>query len=177
MSQRLLCRLSCERSAHPRNSQLCPDLHAWFDAVDALPCGFRSAQRQSVTAVREQVRLHTDASLLAGVDQHQCVLIWHDFVGNGVPYEHRRCFGVNMAFDRHGFERFRIVASLAKQRVETAAMRERADAGCGLCRREMRLVQTGLDVATPAVPIIVRTFCASTQQPVVSRSACLVRCR
>lgn len=49
--------------------------------------------------------------------------------------------------------------------------------GCGLCRREMRLVQTGLDVATPAVPIIVRTFCASTQQPVVSRSACLVRCR
>ena len=113
-------------TTHPRDRKFRPDLHTRFDAVDPLPCGFGGAERQAVAAAGEQVRLDAHAGLLAGVDEHQRVLIRHAIVRNGMPDEHRRRLRVDMLFDRNRVERFRIGLAVAEQRIETAAVGERA---------------------------------------------------
>ena len=79
-----------------------------------------------MAAAGEQVRLDAHAGLLAGVDEHQRVLIRHAIVRNGMPDEHRRRLRVDMPFDGHRVQRHLIIAVVAKQTVEAATMRERA---------------------------------------------------
>ena len=78
-------------------------------------------------ALGEQMRLDRHAGLLAGIDQHQRVLDRYAIVGDGMPYEYGRRLRVDMPFDGHRVQRHLIIAVVAKQTVEAATMRERAE--------------------------------------------------